>query len=525
MKKIIIQVISNILKTNVHPDFTELFLEKEGEQLLGKHYKNIIFLIIIFSLTLIAIGFANGSLEYLGKKMNDPFVKFVDIEIPRGKSEKVGSIQYQLNSDSLAKNKYHYNGVYGFNKVFLIFKSKTKKKKSDLYICSGRTIPIDDPLLKNILNKENLIKGRNYYNKKEFGLIVTLEMLHKLHLKENIHYLPYSFSKNTISPLPVVAIVKELPGMNEFAVTPYFYSQRLLSYNDPMNPLFTKDIILYSNSDSVATSNISTLLKKIIKENPVFRHYSPELDVMKNNYTYETGYNFTISFLPKPPNKVRKLMINSLLSNKNIKPYNLLQIFRFNPTANETYKNYDVLSVHFSNLDQIRLFRDYLFTNYELTIDMARVEAMENYNFVTKITRIISLLLIGFSILSICLFVGNLLSKHLERIHMNIGTFKAFGIDNSTLKRIYLLLVYLFIIISIVISMIIAWLFEISGSAKLILSFFSLKLEENQSYFKLFDLWTLIAIILTLSISYFVLSMHAKRILNKTPGDLIYSRL
>ena len=99
MKKIIIQVISNILKTNVHPDFTELFLEKEGEQLLGKHYKNIIFLIIIFSLTLIAIGFANGSLEYLGKKMNDPFVKFVDIEIPRGKSEKVGSIQYQLNSD------------------------------------------------------------------------------------------------------------------------------------------------------------------------------------------------------------------------------------------------------------------------------------------------------------------------------------------------------------------------------------------------------------------------------------------
>ena len=68
---------------------------------------------------------------------------------------------------------------------------------------------------------------------------------------------------------------------------------------------------------------------------------------------------------------------------------------------------------------------------------MGQIESRDNYNLVTNLTRILSVVLIGFSVLSISLFLSNIFKRHLEKIKMNIGTFKAFGIDNKTLQFIY----------------------------------------------------------------------------------------
>ncbi len=524
------EFVVRVLKLNVHPDFVRLFLLKEGRVLMGKRYKNLIILVSILSVTLMAIAFANGSLQYLAKKMNDPFVKFVDIEVSKGISDKIGSIQYELNNDSLLKQKFHYISVLGYSRVYLPFQLKSKGEKRT-YVFSGRTISLKDPLLKEILRKKNLIKGKMFRNKMDLGLIITKELLDKLGLPITTNYLPYSYTynlnlhKDTICPLPVVAIIKELPGMNKFATTPYFESQVNLSESNPFDPGYTKDIVLFFNGDSSKYDIIRKNLIEIISSLRGAKQYDPEIDLVSNNKSFDKGVNYRISFFPRPPQSFKEKLVDFILRNNKIQKYKLKQVFDFNPTGNGIYRKYDIISVHFKDLNKVRKFKDYILKKYKLEIDMARIDSLENYNFISKITRIISLLLIGFSVLSICLFVGNLLSRHLERIHMNIGSFKAFGIDNNTLTKIYLLLIYLYVFLSLIISFIISWLVGLFKIARFSLLLLFKQLETGQSYYNLFEGWTYIAIILMLLISFIVLYRNAKRILQKTPGDLIYSRI
>lgn len=525
----IIGLINRVFRINAHNDFIELFFVKEAKELRGKKNINLVFIIIILFLTFTAIGFANGSLEYLSKKMNDPFVKFVNIQIKKAKSQLIGQIQYELNHDTLAMNKYSYNSAIGYNRIYLSFWGTGKSGNEGTYTATGRTIHMNDPLLNEILGSDNLIVGRSFRNDEDFGLIVSEDFLEEYHFDKTLLYLPHSFpyniSTDTISPLPVIAVVKELPGLNNFAVTPYFNSQRSLSKGNPFSPYNTDDIIFFTSSDSSKIEQIVETITHIINENDQMRLFDPMIDIIPNNESYLSGNNIRISFLPNPSKGELMKFSSFITKNESLSDFSLIQIYDYNPTSNKSYDNYDILSVHFNNLNSVREFKEFLLDKYGLEIDMARIEALENYNFITKITRIISILLIGFSILSICLFVGNILSKHLEKIHMNIGTFKAFGISNNTLHKIYLLLIYFFILFSMIVAFAISWGFGSAGGARLVLILFDLPLETNQDYFNLFDTWTYLAIILTLLISYVVLSKNAGRILKRSPGDLIYSRI
>lgn len=527
----IVKAIQRLLKLSVHFDFVSLFFVKEGIELSGKKNKNLIIITLILLTTYLAIGFANGSLDYLGKKMNDPFINFINIPIKSSKADKIGQIQYELNKDTVLKNNYDYKSALGFNKVYLSFQKYNKKTStSGSKLATGRTIDLKDPLLDQVFSLDNLLRGRRFKHEMDLGLIVTVDFLEKNNYSLKDAYLPHSFpidpvnNIDTISPLPVIAVVKELPGMNDFLVTPYFNSQRNLSSGNPFNPNYTKDIIFYSSKSDEEIKSIVDGLKQLLNSSEDLKAFDPEIDLIENSESYISGKSITINFLPQP----EKQIISSFLTSAKVKSFigqnELCQIFDYKIDANQSYTKYDVLSIHFNSLNNIREFKEFIGKKHGLEIDMAKIEALENYNFITKITRIISLLLIGFSILSICLFVGNLLTKHLDKIHVNIGTFKAFGLDDKTIMNIYILLIYFFIISSMVISFIMSLILGELGIPRLFLSIFNLKLEENQTYFNLFDTWTFISTLLTLVISFFVLYFNTKKMLKRSPGDLIYSR-
>ena len=73
----------------INKDAISLFLKKEGQELLGKHKANFWVLAAIFLLAILSIGFGSASLKYLKYKMDDPFVKWVDIIDQQG-AVKVG---------------------------------------------------------------------------------------------------------------------------------------------------------------------------------------------------------------------------------------------------------------------------------------------------------------------------------------------------------------------------------------------------------------------------------------------------
>ena len=61
-------------------DFIKQIGIPEFNSVIGRWGSKIMFLVGILLISLIAMGVAKGSLNYLGERMKDPFVQFVDID-------------------------------------------------------------------------------------------------------------------------------------------------------------------------------------------------------------------------------------------------------------------------------------------------------------------------------------------------------------------------------------------------------------------------------------------------------------
>ena len=516
-----------------HITFYHLFYKRERKVLQGNKSQNFWVIFSILFITFLAIGFANGSLEYLAKKMKDPFVNWVNIKVPGFKIDKIYQIKEQLN-DTLIKKRYAIATVTGYNKSVMTLQDV---KQNETYAVRYRTVELNDPILNSILSPRFLIRGHGFDKEKDetladLGIIVKEELLERLHYDDNTPfvYMPFKLSDTSsvrrLIPIPVLAVVKNLPGMADFVTTQYFYAMRNFPYQGNIfNPSGEKNLNIYLLSDSVTVFKVMDSMAEFLQ-----RESGVEVMAVANKYTdsYRNGFVITFDFYPKPlniyqiDNYYKRLKESGILN----KSGNYLRIYDFKSRKyrNNDVGKYDNISVNFNYLDHIQEFSEYLSKAYQIEIDVAQIKAKENYNFVTRLTRIISFILIAFSILSVCMFVSNLLKKHLEKIKNNLGTLKAFGLSNNTLQAIYTKMILRFIGGAVIMAFVTAWIVGKLGALRILLLMFGNKLETGESYFKLFDTWTFVAIFLILSISYVVIFYVARNILKKTPGDLIYNR-
>jgi ABC-type antimicrobial peptide transport system permease subunit len=156
---------------------------------------------------------------------------------------------------------------------------------------------------------------------------------------------------------------------------------------------------------------------------------------------------------------------------------------------------------------------------------MSQIESKENYNFVSKLTIFISGFLVIFSVISIILFLSNLIKVHINKIKPNLGTFKAFGLSNPVIVRIYSILSLGFLLYAIVIALGISLLIGETGLFRFLFRVSGTVIDENSSYFDLLtDIKTYIALAAIVLVSLVVLPWNIWKMLDKTPGDLIYKR-
>jgi hypothetical protein len=515
----------------LHKDFIRLFNRRERKTLLGKNSVNLWILSGILFVTFLAIGFANGSLEYLANKMKDPFVNWVDIKVFFRDAADIEEIRSSLNKPEILET-YQIANVTGYYRFSLLFYDTVEKGS---YKAMGRTINVRNPVLEEILANENLISGRGFQSASDIGLIVTENLLEESNYPTGTPWLLMNIGVGGASgdeerniPVPVIAVVKSLPGLAQFITTPYFYANRMMTYTQsPFNPLDERKLIVYVDEGQEAANELGWALFSTINKHPDFSKYDPNFTVTRNS-KFNSGHNIVIDFYPEPPDIYTIDSIFSLVRNipKAAAANGFTRIYDYGTKLFEPrqYKRWDHLAINFSDLGKIRAFSEYMLEQYEIEIELAQIISKENYLFITKLTRIISLILIGFSILSICLFLSNLLRNHLNSIRMNIGTFKAFGLENKILQSIYLKMIIGVIILSFLVSLIAGWFFGAAGGMRLVLLLFGNPLESGESYYQLFDYWTIISIVLILSVSFLVLYFTARKILKKTPGDLIYDR-
>jgi hypothetical protein len=501
-------------------DFTELFTKRELQEIKGLKSRNTKILVSIFFGTFLAIGISRGGLEYLSLKMNDPFVKNLEVEIPYDKAMLVEDFKASLIADSL-KNTYKYDTVLAHVEYPLMF---WNNKRKDTRRVKGRSIDFNNPLLKQIIAKRNLVKGHSFSGQFDCGLIVTKRFLDNFGYSENDLFVTMSVAKDEEGyyqvPVPVIAVVKELPSLSSCAFTPYFYKERTSGIDNPYNIRDHRDVSFFVPlTDKKEIALLKKNINDFVSAEPSFKDMDPLVDVFEDKSSYQNGSVVNITFSPEPESvESTDALFETLIRDKKLKKYsrNISRFYFYDFQSNPTTQiAFDKISIVFNSLSKVDEFKEFLFNNYELDIEMSKVREKENFTTISILTYSIATMLLIFSIISMGFFIYNLLKSHLYKIRMNLGTFQAFGMSKDSIIFVYRNIIRKFCLISLLIGY---------GLAMAVDLLVILLVFPDLSIYQLINIQVLLAVLLIWGIVEYVFYQTTRSILVRTPGDLIYGR-
>ncbi|MCF8234795.1 MAG: ABC transporter ATP-binding protein [Bacteroidales bacterium] len=538
--------------------YTDLFFSLEGKELIGyfKRLKTFLTASALIIITFLAIGFGNGSLIYLGEKMNDPFVKFMTIVVKMKKQpEVVSKLITPLNNSPEKRQKYGINQMYGFAISSLDFVAKNGSVIED---APGRTMDVEDPILKELLNSYYFIGNKNgFRNPTDCGIIISKDFMHELGLDKNDKFLQIKLEgdNEAVIALPIVTVFERIPedvrNKFSFIITDYMFSNLIDPINPtktPFSPKNTNSLILYLDSQNEKEAeDMLSGLKKYISEcdnnrvelkGQTFKLMNKEeLHVYETDtIAYTPGYYAVVGFQGRKPNYQQvKQLYNEIVKERNLSDMSITMLpqpnlFSYSEMAKRRDR-IDRLVIYFNNLNHINAFEDEViepeFDYLNLTMD--KIISLNNYKAVTKLTLILSAFLIIISVITIANFLSNVFENHLSKIKMNIGTLMAFG--TGGLKSVYRALMMSFLSLSIILSIALA-----SGIGYLIMDpIIGVILDDPKGWY--FDLWCwgsqsrsipfVVTIVTILSIYVWTIHKYRKvinKILATTPGNLINDR-
>lgn len=504
-------------------DAIKLFLDKEGKELRGKHSFNFFVLVAIFAVAIFSIGFGSASMKYLQFKMEDPFINWVDIVVRQKVSDKSSKMPLeQFLNDSILRSKIQFESPEANYLLNIDFRHQSKAKNIQL---QGRSIDSHSSILPKILDASNVIVNRSLpLSDQELGLIVTQGTLNDLGYSETpaFIYLALSYDDESCNELgiaggvngnypvafPVVAVVKQLPGMNSFLFTARFLKD--CSANNKTSFDITDEEncqVLKIVGDDSQIDAIKALVqdKGFTASKSQYRlswanqsELSVEANVDKLDedllYTYNKLYNELVSSYPGV-----------------VRVYDFQQIHSFRLDDPAYY------SVQIKNLANVKLFQSELYEKCGIKLEMTSIDQKNNFQFVQRMGNILSICIIFIAVLFICFFIYFMLSTHFQRIQRNLGTFKAFGISNSTLYYIYIVLLLKITILAFAISFAFAWLCNMALNLMA-------QIEAGYNWIEVL-VWQNLLLLFLAVIAAIVASYWVARVkLQHTPGDLIYNR-
>ena len=174
------------------------------------------------------------------------------------------------------------------------------------------------------------------------------------------------------------------------------------------------------------------------------------------------------------------------------------------------------LSIEFKSLNHIREFEAFAKRN-GIQLEMEQVHSKENFNAVTVMASILSAAMVIFSIVCIIMFMVNMLQSYFQKVKRNIGTFKAFGMNGNELIQVYIIILVAIVCSGVILALLITW--SIQG----LLPVIGIE-KEGFNYLSLWNSTTYIATVVILASTVFTVVFVMTRLLNQTPGDLIYDR-
>lgn len=492
-----------------------LFFRRENKQLQGHKRLSLWVTCGVFLVAILSAGFSVASMDYLQEKMSDPFVTCIDIPVDQlwshGYEELDEFITKPSNQITLGYNSPE--NVYLLSERFQISPEKSVQ-------LDGRTMSMTSPLKNTtILSGNNVIQQRiEPITDGDFGLILSEEGLEKLELHSHspaflrqivdINDSTYCFS------VPVLAIVKRLPNMCDFIVTHAYAQQEIaegahhfnLSYDQYNKEL--RIVTLDSQQEDIEKFIAQQSDIASIETKPYFGSWSNE-------------YNMIIV---KSDVENRQDYFNELFNSIQKKYPGAERIIDFTYDSNIANANRpQIVSCYFQrdSLEyKVEQFSTILDQETKYKIDMSKVENLKNLARVQQMGNTLSFCILLIVIVFISVFIYFLLNTHFQKIQRNLGTFKAFGVSESMIRRVYLLIIYNLIISSYMIAFAVSW--GISFAVNTLVP-----ITDDKGQYAIFDciVWQNGALLLlTLLFATCTTILVVKKLLSHTPGDLIYNR-
>lgn len=515
-------------------DYFRLFVKREGKVVLGKNFSNLWLLTAVMTATFLAVAFSNASLYYLSYKMDDPFINWVDIKNEFGEGDFYG-LEYALDNDE-NKEKFHYHSYQAdYSYTYMFF---GKDKSNVQYLKCRFFQDINSSLVEAILSEDNIVRDWTVQDVSEVsentvGVIITEEVMKKLgydRAPSFIGYVSYSPGADEYgfdlvdgqwanAPVPVIAVVKRLPGNVDLISSTYFYQQTCNDYTYPFNMCkddYARNLCYFIPSD-VNMEKFEDSIAEIGSE-----YTSAELVVDKNGFytpeiiPFSAGEFVIVDCYDDYLDYESWKSINAELMDAYAQD-GVCRVFAYDFRHYElTQKSF--ISVHFEDLDMIREFEAYVRDSFKVKIEMSQINAKENFNAVSTMGNILSWVIIIFAIVCIILFIVNLLQSYFQKVKRNLGTFKAFGISNKDLISVYVLIMAVIILAAIFVSLSISWLSQgmlhICGVMK----------DGVFDYLMLWSGKTVCAVAVIILASIYTVYAVMHKLLKATPGDLIYDR-
>ena len=525
-------------------------------------FKIIVLLIILF-ISFVVIGIGRASQVYLKEKMQDPFIKFIDLTNPMIQSKyaknkmtkdglkddlwcwpKTGDPQiiskWTVSEESCLSEghlvatwaeKYHFQGPteikeesdYFGNSGWLGRKVLPEMFKisvvdtTDVFYKKLKNAPASDSLL--YTNDINLPMN-------SFGCIVTKKLIDSLKISidsrmrncnQDPQYLEYWLpDKEIYIPIKIEGVVNKLRNKSDILISPYVYwgLQAKNYFNLTDSTYYLKYFV--TNLSGFEKSPKWRQIKNMGFEldGTLSRVSSGIIKMTKKTMIDSTDLNYIKEF--QSENKINMLRLYDLDNEYKIATKEILSV-------SEGDIEPDYLTVLLDSLDTAESFSNMIENIYKIETDNTVIENKKNFSFFDKLINILSKSLIFFSVLSIIFFMTNILLTHIENNKKSLGTLKAFGLPSSNIIFTY----------SLITLIIVSLCFIMSYGASIlvgdiILDQYATLIKDSSGYFSKmkftalsFSLNVSLFIILpTVIICYFIFSY----LFNVTPGDLIYNR-
>jgi len=501
----------------LNTQFFKKFAIPELKSISGKKYSNFLVLSTILILSMLAIGLGEGAISYLDKKMNNPFVSFVNVKIPMGNPYTIPKMELIHDKSNSAVSFYDF---YGFKKPYPVYDNYANFTNLDLNITKNAKVRMGrekDPVYEFIL-KEDKTATSNNFDFDGWGCVVSLDYLtnkNKLKFEDNnSSFLNLRKSVNgehTHFSVPIQGFVKSFPddidvllGEKLFKALqdPDFWTS--LEYHDSNRTSYLQYYVV----------NDTTLEKHLVDND--FK------EIEYDDIIHEGGRMLKLDNLTL---KQRTQIINNLPEIND--SYHVLDFNLINsPREIDIDKELFVFEFYKDKLDRISDFNDFLkdktlYDGKTLEIDMRIIESKKNFDLFNKLANLLSLALIFFSIFSIVLYITNLIVTHISKNKKNLGTLKAFGLSNNNIILIYSAISIALITISFIISFFISALIG-NMLVGLIANYFEISDASSLNYIA-YPLQVLAAFFIMLPSLAIYLKLRIE-LKDNTPGDLIYGR-